>query len=83
MKLQFEIGGRTSDAAQIRFGIRKITQQRDSDNSFPQLGGGGNFYLQVNGIDYLVRGADYAPDLLYKYDENREESILRYVKDMA
>lgn len=83
LKLQFQIGARTSDAAQIRFGIRKITQQRDSDNSFPQLGGGGNCYLQVNGIDYLVRGADYAPDLLYKYDENREESILRYVKDMA
>lgn len=83
LKLQFQIGGRTSDSAQIRFGIRKITQHRDSDNSFPKLGGGGNFYLQVNGIDYLVRGADYTPDLLYRYDENREESILRYVKDMG
>lgn len=83
LKLQFRIGDRTSDSAQIRFGIRKITQHRDSDNRFPQLGGGGNFYLQVNGIDYLVRGADYAPDLLYRYDEDREASILRYVKDMG
>ncbi|HZC24355.1 MAG TPA: glycoside hydrolase, partial [Candidatus Binatia bacterium] len=83
LKLQFRIADRISDSAQIRFGIRKITQHRDSDNRFPQLGGGGNFYLQVNGIDYLVRGADYAPDLLYKYDEDREASILRYVKDMG
>lgn len=83
LKLQFHIAGKISDSAQIRFGIRKITQRRDSDNRFPQLGGGGNFYLQVNGIDYLVRGADYAPDLLYKYDEDREASILRYVKDMG
>lgn len=83
LKLQFSIRGRTSDDAQINFGIRKITQHRDSDNRFPQLGGGGNFYLKVNGIDFLVRGADYAPDLLYKYDEGREESILRYVKDMG
>jgi exo-1,4-beta-D-glucosaminidase len=83
LKVQFRIADKVSDSAQIRFGIRKITQHRDSDNRFPQLGGGGNFYLQVNGIDYLVRGADYAPDLLYKYDEDREASILRYVKDMG
>lgn len=83
LKLQFRIADNISDSAQIRFGIRKITQRRDSDNQFPQLGGGGNFYLQVNGIDYLVRGADYTPDLLYKYDEDREASILRYVKDMG
>jgi exo-1,4-beta-D-glucosaminidase len=83
LKLEFRVGGRTSDSSQIRFGIRKITQHRDSDNRFPQLGGGGNFYLQVNGIDFLVRGADYEPDLLYRYDEDREASILRYVKDMG
>jgi exo-1,4-beta-D-glucosaminidase len=83
LKLQFRIAESISDSAQIRFGIRKITQHRDSDSRFPQLGGGGNFYLKVNGIDYLVRGADYAPDLLYKYDEDREASILRYVKDMG
>lgn len=83
LKLQFRIAGKVSDSAQIRFGIRKITQRRDSDNRFPQLGGGGNFYLKVNGIDYLVRGADYAPDLLYRYDEDREASILRYVKDIG
>ncbi len=82
LKLEFRIGDRASDSAQIKFGIRKITQHRDNDNRFPQLSGG-NFYLKVNGIDYLVRGADYTPDLLFKYDEDREASILRYVKDMG
>jgi exo-1,4-beta-D-glucosaminidase len=83
LKLQFRIGQKTSDAAQINFGIRSITQHRDSDQRFPELGGGGNFYLKINGIDFLVRGADYEPDLLYRYSEAREESILRYVKDMG
>jgi exo-1,4-beta-D-glucosaminidase len=83
LKLQFRIGQKPSDSAQINFGIRSITQHRDSDQRFPSLGGGGNFYLKINGIDFLVRGADYTPDLLYRYSEAREESILRYVKDMG
>lgn len=83
LKLQFTAATRVSDHAEINFGIRKITQHRDSDNTFPQLGGGGNFYLQINGKDFLVRGADYEPDLLYRYDEDREASILHYVKDMG
>jgi len=82
LKLRFEIGGTVSDSTEIQFGIRKITQHRDSDNQFPDLGGG-NFYLQINGVDFLIRGADYQPDLLYKYDEGREDAILRDVKDMG
>jgi exo-1,4-beta-D-glucosaminidase len=83
LKLRFEVARTISDSTEIQFGIRTITQHRDADNQFPELGGGGNFYLQVNGIDFLIRGADYEPDLLYKYDEAREDAILRYVKDMG
>ncbi|MBS1852755.1 MAG: beta galactosidase jelly roll domain-containing protein [Acidobacteria bacterium] len=83
LKLEFKIGGGISDTATTQFGIRKITQHRDTDTQFPELGGGGNFYFQVNGVDFLARGADYAPDFLFRYDEGREESILRYVKDMG
>ena len=83
LKLRFKIGDTISDSTEIDFGIRKITQHRDADNQFPSLGGGGNFYLQVNGVDFLIRGADYEPDLLFKYDEQREDAILRYVKDMG
>jgi exo-1,4-beta-D-glucosaminidase len=72
-----------TDDSHIRFGIRSITQHRDNDEHFPDMGKGGNFYLKVNGRDFLVRGGDYTPDLLYRYDPEREADILRYVKDLG
>ena len=69
--------------AHIRFGIRSVTQHRDDDHHFPDNGKGGNFYLKVNGPDFLVRGGDYTPDLLYNYDPHREAAILRYAKDLG
>ena len=59
--------------------MRTITQGRDDDERFPELGKGGSFYLQVNGRDFLVRGATYTPDLLYRYDPDREDAILAYI----
>ena len=82
LKLTFEINGKTSDAKQIDFGIRKVTQKRDSDESFPGIGRGGSFYLQVNGKDFLIRGAAYTPDLLFKHDPQRDRAIMNYVKDL-
>ena len=72
-----------SDRQSIRFGIRTVTQHRDKDEKFPEIGKGGNFYLQVNGKDFLVRGAVYTPDLLFRDDPKREAAILGYVKDMG
>ncbi|HEX7576770.1 MAG TPA: beta galactosidase jelly roll domain-containing protein, partial [Verrucomicrobiae bacterium] len=63
LQLDFVRSETLSDSSHIRFGIRKITQLRDNDESFPDIGKGGNFYLQVNGRDFLVRGGDYTPDL--------------------
>jgi exo-1,4-beta-D-glucosaminidase len=71
-----------SDRSLIRFGIRSITQHRDTCEKFPQMEGG-NFYFKVNGRDFLVRGGNYTPDLLYRYDPEREKDILRYVKDLG
>jgi exo-1,4-beta-D-glucosaminidase len=82
LHLEFEQDNVPSDIANIRFGIRSITQHRDNNEKFPQLEGG-NFYLKVNGRDFLVRGGNYAPDLLYRYDPERETDILRYVKDLG
>jgi exo-1,4-beta-D-glucosaminidase len=76
-------GLEVSDRQSTRFGIRVVTQHRDQDAQFPEVGKGGNFYLQVNGKDFLVRGAVYTPDLLYRDDPAREEAILGYVKDMG
>ncbi len=83
LKLRFEISGTDSDAQEIDFGIRKIVQKRDSDESFPKLGTGGNFYLQINGRDYLVRGGVYSPDLLFRNDPARDAAIMEYVKDLG
>jgi len=85
LKLSFKVkdSDEMSDSTAIEFGIRKITQRRDSDNSFPEIGSGGNFYLQVNGKDYLIRGGVYSPDLLFRNDPERDANIMRYAKDLG
>jgi len=83
LKLDFKIDNASSDSQEIDFGIRKIVQKRDSDESFPNLGTGGNFYLQINGRDYLVRGGVYSPDLLFRNDPSRDAAIMQYVKDLG
>ncbi len=83
LTLRFVTGNQTSDTDSIEFGIREVTQHRDHSTNFPEIGTGGNFYLQINGKDFLARGADYAPDLLYKYDPQREATTIQYVKDMG
>jgi exo-1,4-beta-D-glucosaminidase len=83
LKLEFVQAGKATEVSTRKFGIRTITQGRDSDDTFAELGTGGNFYLQVNGKNFLVRGATYTPDLLYKFDPDRDAAILRYVKDLG
>ncbi len=83
LQLQFRVKDDVSDSQAIDFGIRKITQHRDSDTSFPAIGSDGNFYLQVNGQDYLIRGAAYTPDVLFKNDPQRDAAIMLYSKDLG
>ena len=83
LELQFKINAQVSDTQNIDFGIRQITQKRDADMSFPKIGTGGNFYLQVNGKDYLIRGAVYTPDLLFKNDPSRDAATMLYAKDLG
>ena len=83
LRLDFRVADALSDSESISFGIRKVTQHRDSDESFPKIGKGGNFYLQINGKDFLVRGAVYTPDLLFKNDPEHDRAVVRYVKDLG
>jgi exo-1,4-beta-D-glucosaminidase len=85
LKLEFKADDKVepSDSQAIDFGIRKITQKRDADQSFPEIGSGGNFYLQVNGRDYLIRGGVYSPDLLFRNDPKRDATIMSYAKDLG
>jgi exo-1,4-beta-D-glucosaminidase len=83
LRVEFLQYDRPIDATSQRFGVRTISQGRDDDQSFPELGTGGSFYLQVNGRDFLVRGATYTPDLLYRYDPDRDDAILGYARDLG
>jgi len=83
LRLEFRQFNRTVDTSHQRFGIRSVQQFRDSDEQFPELGTGGNFYLKVNGKNFLARGAAYTPDLLYANNTNRDAAILGYVKDLG
>ena len=83
LQMKFQVDDQISDSQEIDFGIRKITQKRDSDTSFPEIGTGGNFYLQVNGRDYLIRGAAFTPDLLFKNDGQRDAAVMQYSKDLG
>ncbi|MGB9227580.1 glycosyl hydrolase 2 galactose-binding domain-containing protein [Mycobacterium sp.] len=79
LRLEFDVDHRLSDANELRFGIRTVTQHRDEGFS----GDGGDFYLTVNGKNFPVRGAAYTPDLLFKHDPDRESAILNYAKDLG
>ncbi|MFM8599670.1 MAG: glycosyl hydrolase 2 galactose-binding domain-containing protein [Mycobacterium sp.] len=82
LRLDFIQGRTVTATAALRFGIRTVTQGRDPDGgALP--GGGGDFYLQVNGRDFPVRGATYAPDLLYRYDPERDAAVLHYARDLG
>ena len=82
LRLDFLERGTATTTATQRFGIRTITQGRDSDRSaVPD--GGGNFFLTVNGRNFLVRGATYTPDLLFRYDPDHDAAILNYAKDLG
>jgi exo-1,4-beta-D-glucosaminidase len=85
LMLEFKVDGasQSSDSQAVDFGIRKITQARDADKTFPEIGTGGNFYLQINGRDYLIRGGVYSPDLLFRNDPQRDATIMRYAKDLG
>jgi exo-1,4-beta-D-glucosaminidase len=83
LHLNFVANNETSDSESIRFGIREITQHRDHSEQFLAVGKGGNFYLQINGKNFLIRGAAYTPDLLYRDDPKREATAIAYAKDLG
>ncbi|MGV1088332.1 MAG: glycoside hydrolase family 2 protein [Mycobacterium sp.] len=83
LRMDFIQNRTATSTTSSKFGIRTVTQGRDSDDTANPPDGGGNFYLQVNGRDFLVRGATYTPDLLYRYDPDRDAAILRYAKDLG
>jgi len=81
-KAELKLKDEVSDSQSIQFGIRKVTAHRDSNLRFSKTSEG-YLYFQVNGKDFLVRGADYTPDLLFRNDPERNEENIRYIKDLG
>ena len=73
LDLDFATGGRVSDRAHIKFGIREVTSE-----STPK---GGRLF-RVNGRRILIRGGGWAPDMFFRPQPERQDMQLRYALDM-
>ncbi len=72
--LSFKIGKQISDSASVTFGIREVTSE------FTEKG---HRLFKVNGRKVLIRGAAWAPDLLFRWSSPRLDADLAYVRDMG
>jgi exo-1,4-beta-D-glucosaminidase len=73
-KLSFEIAGQISDTAETSFGIREVTSELTAE---------GHRLYKINGHNFLVRGAAWAPDILLRWSSERLDADLGYVRDMG
>ena len=71
----FEIAGQEiSDGASTTFGIREVTSELTPE---------GARLFRVNGHSVLVRGAAWAPDMLFRWSSAKLDADLAYVRDMG
>jgi exo-1,4-beta-D-glucosaminidase len=73
-KLDFEVDGHASDAAEVTFGIREATSE---------LTDKGYRLFKINGRKVLIRGAAWAPDMFLRWSPERVDADLAYVRDMG
>src|SRR6266581_4428789 len=73
-RLSFKIGKQISDSVSVTFGIREVTSELTEK---------GHRLFKVNGRKVLIRGAAWAPDLLFRWSSERLDSDLAYVRDMG
>ena len=73
LELKFKVDEVISDVKTINFGIREV--ERGMYNHYQ--------YFKFNGQNYLVRGANYTPDLLLNVDEDYEQAVINYIKDLG
>ena len=71
--LKFEIGKQVSDSASVTFGIREVTSELTDQ---------GYRLFKINGKKLLIRGAAWAPDLLFRWSSAKLDADLAYVRDM-
>ena len=74
LSLAFETNGKVSDQQDVRFGIREVRGELDSQ---------GHRLFRINGIPILIRGAGLAPDMLLRENPTRVDQELNYVVDLG
>lgn len=73
LSIHFTVGNEESDAQTVKFGMREITSELNSN-------GARQFY--INGRKILIRGGGWSPDMLLRQDLDRLQNEFRYVRDM-
>ncbi|MBZ5619177.1 MAG: glycosyl hydrolase family 2 [Acidobacteriia bacterium] len=73
LRMEFESGGAVSDRQDVEFGIREFTSEMDAKQ---------HRLFKLNGKNILIRGGGWSPDMLMRYDDEREESEIAYARDM-
>lgn len=73
LSMSVSAGNAVSDSQAIRFGIREITSELDSQ---------GHLLFRVNGKRLLIRGGGWAPDMLLRESTGRLNAEFRYIGDL-
>lgn len=73
-KFSFAIGGKVSDAANFKFGVREITSELTEK---------GYRLFKINGRNILVRGGGWSSDMLLRLSPERIRKEMEYTKDMG
>jgi exo-1,4-beta-D-glucosaminidase len=73
LTIKASVGGVFSDSASIRYGIREITAELDTQ---------GHRLFRINRKRILIRGAGWAPDMLLRENPDRLKSEFRYIRDL-
>src|SRR5712664_563951 len=73
-RLSFEIGKQISDAASVTFGIREVTSELTEKQ---------HLLFKINGRKVLIRGAAWAPDLLFRWSSAKLDADLAYVREIV
>lgn len=73
LSIHFTVGNEESDSQTVKFGIREITSELNSN---------GARQFSINGRKILIRGGGWSPDMLLRQDLDRLQNEFRYVRDM-
>ena len=71
--LEVEDGEQISDSATVHFGIREVTSE---------LTPKGHRLFKINGRKVLIRGGEWAPDMLLRWSPERAAAAMDYVRGM-